>query len=353
MATKTFNDICVEYAHQLGKGLPLTAPEMCNALVMYLNQQVVDMQSMVQTALNAVKDVQDDLAEGEYATLGANNAFRGNNSFSQTIQANGGITINGENVATENDIPDMTDVPSLSSNNTYTNRNTFIYSGSGCPIISSNGLTGENRVQLGVCPSSFVFVDGSNQYTINTPRKTGLIALTSDIPDLNNYTGVFQILHGSSGSGVAVHDTTINSPYSKYSYNKIYLYGNSNLLLYTLNLPNKNGTIATLDDIKSSSVTKYFTRIIFHNTDEDTQYILFSCITDTDLSANTSYQNVVDLLYSLGATTTDTALPCTGKTISGGIVVGVYTDGVNIIVFDTDNSTEDLTMKSEIKFISK
>lgn len=352
MATKTFNEICVEYAHQLGKGLPLTAPEMCNALVMYLNQQVVDMQNMVQTALNAVKSVQDDLAEGEYATLGANNTFRGNNSFLQSVQADGGITINGENVATENDT-DEVKIPS-------DDYDEFLFN-------NPNNKTNIARFYCNTTESIYIAIDTANHVgyikyqeengNINNyklPNKGGIMALTSDVPDLDNYTGTVHIVQGTAGRGVAVHDTANTSPYTKYGYGKIETYGNSNTLQYTLNIPNKNGTIATLDDISSSpSSDKYFTRVIYHTTDEDTQYIIFSCMTDTDLSANTSYQDVIDLLNNLGATSNETALPCNGKMVSGGILVGVYTDGTNIIVFDTDNTLEELTMSSEIKFVSK
>lgn len=481
MATKTFNDICVEYAHQLGKGLPLTAPEMCNALVMYLNQQVTDMNQMVQTALNAVKDVQDDIAEGEYATLGANNVFRGSNSFSQTVQANGGITINGENVATENDIPSYTEfsgvtysqgegaeisygnnkinlpiiggdninidadstgthlqisaenVVELNTNQTITGIKTFSkytkfgYTGEDNNYtllnnlylgfrnngfnnyISTKDLTSSHVVYLqdkggtiallSDVNESKIPTDSYNEFLFNNPnnknniarfynnsaesiyiaidsdnhegyikyqdqdaninyyslpKKTGVMALTSDIPNLDDYTGTIHIAQGTAGGGVVVHDTVVASPYTKYGYDKIETYGNSNALKYTLNIPNKNGTIATLDDISSTpSPDKYFTRVIYHSTDDDTQYVIFSCITDTNLSANTTYQNVIDLLNNLGATSNETALPCTGKTVSGGILVGVYTDGTNIIVFDTDNSTEELNMSAEIKFISK
>ena len=443
MATKSFNDICVEYAHQLGKGLPLTAPEMCNALVMYLNQQVNDMNQMVQTALNAVAEVQKDLDEGEFATVSADNVFNGDNTFTKSIKADGGmesvddrgdgIEITNEKIifhkigsdlslvtgsfmnnqsvilptrsgtlALQTDIPSYTEfsgvvytteegaeisygdnkinLPIIAGDNVTIGADS---SGSHLKISAANVMT-TNTYQSGLSPKAFrsdtdtapvlqivnpnnnnvtvyelacVYFHRENNdpidYQIYYPHKHGTFALTDDIPDLDNYTGTVHIVQGTAGSGIAVHDTANASPYTKYGYDKIETYGNSNTLQYTLNIPNKNGTIATLDDIGSPSDSKYFTRVIFHNTDDDTQYIIFSCLTISDYSSYSDYTAVVSMLNYYGASTKETAFPCTGKTTSGGIVVGVYTDGTNIIVFDTDNTTEELTMTCEIKFISK
>ena len=547
MATKTFNDICVEYAHQLGKGLPLTAPEMCNALVMYLNQQVNDMNQMVQTALNAVKDIQDEIDDSNIAKLNKSQTFLYENTFNSKINADKGIdsgdrivvgdpetgvTINSNNISlrdtastinikspanagTQNvvlpsrsgilalrtDIPEVPNIPEPTASdngkvigvqngayslieqsggevpanmvNTDTTQtitgikffgSTSLRNGTqdkytmyclerlstcesagSCNNISFAGKSGVMAVESDIpdlsSPASVVYeqetgatitygttnakefvipiiagdnvtidadssgthvtigvegvlttattmVDFNNFKVIDSAgqniigycnnledtlcvgsqlRKTNLfsqsrvtvntvnqVAYLTDIPDLDNYTGIVHIVQGTAGGGIAVHDTANASPYTKYGYDKIETYGNSNTLQYTLNIPNKNGTIATLDDIPSApSSDKYFTRVIYHSTDDDTQYVIFSCTTDTDLSTNTSYQNVIDLLNNLGATTQDTALPCTGKTGSGDIVVGVYTDGSNIIVFNTDSTTEELSISAEIKFISK
>lgn len=439
MATKSFNDICVEYAHQLGKGLPLTAPEMCNALVMYLNQQVNDMNQMVQTALNAVAEVQKDLDEGEFATVSADNVFSGNNTFTNSIKADGGmesvddsgdgIKITNEKIVFHKTGSDLSLVAGGFMNNqsvilptqsgtlalrtdipSYTEFSGVVYTTEegaeisygdnkiNLPIIAGDNVTigvdsSRDHVVINGIPkdryNAFVFIADEENYVARFTRrnsivsiyldvtanenwsigienkeqniynyffreKTGYIALLDDIPNLDNYMGTMHIVQGTAGSGYCVHDTVKASPYTKYGYDKIETYGNSNALQYTLNIPNKNGTIATLDDIPSApSTSRYFTRVIYHSTDDDTQYVIFSCITDTDLSANTSYQNVVDLLNNLGATTQDTALPCTGKTGSGDIVVGVYTDGSNIIVFNTDSTLEELNMSAEIKFISK
>ena len=446
MATKTFNDICVEYAHQLGKGLPLTPAEMCNAVIMYLNAQITEMQGITTALQTAVTEAEASATEatntanelsGKVDTLqtavteaeaSATEALNRANDVSETVNAlpkvpkpttsDNGKVIGVQSgayalVEQSNEPPDnmvTTDTPQLITakkgitamyysnkfiqvgNYSDENLNDIINGGS----IDSNVTTEVQITNTSVNLSSYDsgrptdgvtlergsdhtegFTDYGNYYVsyglysiyatkytdsnktrleryyYGFPFKSGMLAVESDIPNLDNYTGTVHIVQGTAGSGIAVHDTANTSPYTKYGYDKIETYGNSNALQYTLNIPNKNGTIATLDDIGSPSETKYFTRVIFHNTDEDTQYILFSCVTNENLSSNTSYTNVVSLLSELGATTQDTALPCTGKTVTGGIVVGVYTDGTNIIVFDTDNTPEELTMSSEIKFISK
>lgn len=577
MATKTFNDICVEYAHQLGKGLPLTPAEMCNAVIMYLNAQITEMQGITTALQTAVTEAEASATEatntanelsGKVDTLQTNvteaesnatEALNKANGVSETVNAlpkvpkpttsdngkvigvqsgayalveqsggeapanmvttdtpqiitenkgsetnyytNGSILVgnysnsdlnaivNGESpvdqdkneviidprtvtiadydndgldmeyvemsiyrpggadgfndydnksvsyrkfgiyvekylddtnketdtyylgfpfksgmLAVESDIPDLSTpasveyaqatgatitygadnpkelvLPIIAGDNVKIAADS---SGSHLKISAENVMTtntyqdnlatkafrsdtdttpvlqliNPNNSKITAYELSCIYfkISKSDEFYIYYPQKAGTFALTSDIPDLDNYTGTVHIVQGTAGSGIAVHDTAKASPYTKYGYDKIETYGNSNALQYTLNIPNKNGTIATLDDISNTpSPSKYFTRIIYHSTDEETQYILFSCVTDKDLSSNTDYADVVSLLNKLGATTQDTALSCTGKTVSGGMVVGVYTDGNSIIVFDIDNATEELNMSADIKFISK
>lgn len=378
MATKSFNDICVEYAHQLGKGLPLTPAEMCNAVIMYLNAQITEMQGITTALQTAVTEAEESATE---ATSTAT-ALSGKVDTLQTnvteAEANATEALNKVNDVSEtvNALPKVPK-PTTSDNGKVIG----VQSGAYALVEQSGGEAPANMVTTNTNQtiSGIKFFDSASlrngtqhKYTIYSLEKistceetkpcttitfagkSGVIAVEEDIPDLDNYTGTVHIVQGTAGSGIAVHDTANTSPYTKYGYDKIETYGNSNALQYTLNIPNKNGTIATLDDISSTpSPDKYFTRVIYHSTNEDTQYVIFSCITDNDLSANTSYQNVIDLLNNLGATSNETALPCTGKTVNGGILVGVYTDGTNIIVFDTDNTTEELNMSADIKFISK
>lgn len=399
MATKSFKDICVEYASQLGKGLPLTPAEMCNAVIMYLNQQV-------DTMNQAISDFEDEIGDPKYiAKLNVNNDFTQDNSFNLSADAHiftvkkrlnldpGEVYINNSNncvqfqskngtLALTSDIPDIP-VPttydngkvigvengeyalveqSTSTNTVTTNtqqtimgRKIFqvpievhtIYNVYNSIIYESySTLTGSNHVVGN--PKSDIIIKGKQehlQYNDNT------IANVSDIPNLDNYDENIDIINGTSGNGISVHDTTNTSPYTKYGYDKIETYGNSNALQYTLNIPNKNGTIATLDDIPTT-VTKYFTRVICNDTNTNTLYI-FSCITEGDLSGNNVYGDVVSLLTELGAINPTTALPCSGKTSAGGAVIGVYTDGSAITVFGGDNATEEIPTSAEINVISK
>lgn len=391
MATKSFNDICVEYEHQLGKGLPLTAPEMCNAVIMYLNAQITEMQgitSALQSAVTEATNTANELSEKvdtlqtnvTEAESNATEALNKTNDVSETVNALPKVptpttTDNGKVIGVQSGVYALVEqsggeapanMVTTDTSQIITSSKTFRLpaDSSSCGIIISKtgsdiyncyypgfmrvfkGTSGNTTLHFSPQPNAV--------YDLFLPNKNGFIACVDDIPDLDNYTGTMHIVQGTAGSGVAVHDTANTSPYTKYGYDKIETYGNSNTLRYTLNIPNKNGTIATLDDISNTlSTSKYFTRIIYHSIDEDTQYILFSCVTDKDLSSNTDYADVVSLLNELGATTQDTALSCTGKTVSGAIVVGVYTEGNNIIIFDIDNAVEELSVSAEIKFISR
>lgn len=93
----------------------------------------------------------------------------------------------------------------------------------------------------------------TGNYDLMLPVKNGVIATLDDVPDLDNYVGIVHFAQGTAGSGIAIHDTSTRSPYTKYGYNKIEKYGNSNALQYTLNIPNKTGTLALVSDIPSTS----------------------------------------------------------------------------------------------------
>lgn len=389
MATKTFNAICVEYAHQLGKGLPLTPTEMCNAVIMYLNAQITEMQGIT-TAL------QTAVSEAESSATEATNTANELSEKVDTLQTN---VTEAESNATEalnkaNDVSETVNaLPKVPTPTTSDNGKVIgVQSGAYVLVEQSGGEAPANVVttdtkqtitgkKIYIVDDNVItqFSDGQGNFInvgrtnidintfrygigefgtmpsamINIPNKAGTLALKDDIPDFKNYYGIINIMNGTFGGSVRVYYTGNSSPYTKYGYDKIETYGDSDALQYTLKIPNKNGTIATLDDISNTpSSDKYFTRVIYRSIDDDTQYIIFSCITDTDLSANTSYQNVIDLLNSLGANTHDAALPCIGKTVSGVILVGIYTDEGTILVFDIDNSIEELNMSADITFIS-
>ena len=444
MATKSFKDICIEYATQLGKGLPLTPAEMCNAVIMYLNTQITEMQGIttaLQTAVaeaeasateainkaNSVSEKVDTLQTNvTEADSNATEALNRANDVSETVNAlpkvpkpttsDNGKVIGVQSgayalVEQSNEPPDnmvTTDTPQLitakkgitamyCSNKAIQvgdysdeNLNDIINGGS----IDSNVTTQVQITNTSVNLSSYDsgrptggvtlergsahtegFTDYGNYYVsyglysiyatkytdsnktrleryyYGFPFKSGMLAVESDIPNLDNYDENIDIVNGTTGNGIRVHDTTNTSPYTKYGYDKIETYGNSNALQYTLNIPNKNGTIATLDDIPTP-VTKYFTRVICNDTNTNKLYI-FSCITEGDLSGNNVYGDVVSLLTELGAINPTSALPCSGKTSAGGAVIGVYTDGSAITVFSGDNATEEIPTSAEITIISK
>lgn len=418
MATKTFKEICVEYAHQLGKGLPLTPAEMCNAVIMYLNTQITEMQSITTALQTAVTEAEASATE---ATNTANDVSETVNALPKVpkpttsdngkvigvqsgayalVEQSGGeapanmLTTDTRQVITGRkgtieifytnerimlyNVSDE-DVSALVNGTApagdYTSKTT-IYAGgatfasidgSTSRSVSISGLEGGlgatgftdygnssvsfNRSYIEVFKYTTSEKKYTSRYTYGFPFKSGMLAVEGDIPDLDNYTGTVHIVQGTAGSGIAVHDTANTSPYTKYGYDKIETYGNSNALQYTLNVPNKNGTIATLDDIPTP-VTKYFTRIICNDTNTNTLYI-FSCITEEDLSGNNAYGDVVSLLTELGAINPTSALPCSGKTTAGGAVICVYTDGSAITVFSGDNATEEIPSSAEINIISK
>lgn len=387
MSTKSFQDICIEYAHQLGKGLPLTAPEMCNAVIMYLNTQITEMQGITTALQTAVSEAESSATEatntanelsGKVDTLQTNvteaesnatKALNKANDVSETVNAlpkvptptttdNGKVigvqsgayalveqsggeapanmvttntpqTISSQKVFLSEGYLDSSIVLRSSEGNNFTEiRNgsvVFNVNGKKCTLQLA-GNPQDNNVNLRLPTTSGKLaritdmpdlqnygmymtivnnrwlsvheegpsspgtgyragrienygIDRQLLSTLIIPNKNGTLALIDDIPDLDNYTGTMHIVQGTAGSGIAVHDTSSPSPYTKYGYNKIEKYGNSNALQYTLNIPNKNGTIATLDDIPSPSGSELY----LHNvtiSSADNGRIYASAITD-------------------------------------------------------------------------
>lgn len=345
MATKSFNDICIEYATQLGKGLPLTPPEMCNAVIMYLNAQITEMQSITTALQTAVAEAEasateainkaEDVSETVNAlpkvpapTTSDNGKVIGVQSgvYALVEQSGGedipsyteisGVTyeqgegaeisygdnkinlpiIAGDNVIIgADDINRHIKISSVIPDNVVTyNEDGYVYlmaTGNNADVLTINAEAIHDST-LVLSPKYLKYI-GSNyamqlvySHTTNgdfetiLPSKSGTIALLDDIPDLDNYTGTVHIVQGTAGSGIAVHDTVKASPYTKYGYDKIETYGNSNSLQYTLNIPNKNGTIATLDDIDSSSRPKLYLHNVTISADNGKIYA--SAITDFD-----------------------------------------------------------------------
>lgn len=313
MATKTFNDICVEYAHQLGKGLPLTAPEMCNAVIMYLNAQITEMQGITTALQTAVTEVEESATEatntanelsGKVDTLQTNvteaeanatKALNKANDVSETVNALPKVpkpttSDNGKVIGVENGayalVEQSGEIPAnMMTTDTYQvgiASKSFTSDTDTSPVLQIRNPNNNRQTAYEIaCIYCHIENNDPADYQIYYPRKPGTFALTADIPDLDNYTGTVHIVQGTAGSGIAVHDTAKASPYTKYGYDKIETYGNSNTLQYTLNIPNKNGTIATLDDISSSSGSKLY----LHNvtiSSADNGRIYASAITDFD-----------------------------------------------------------------------
>lgn len=287
MATKSFNDICVEYAHQLGKGLPLTAPEMCNAVIMYLNAQITEMQNITTALQTAVTE----------AEASATEALNTANSTTEKVD-----TMNQAISDFEDEIGDPKYIAKLNERNVFTQDNSFNFSA------DAGIFTVKNRLNL---DRGSLYIHNS-KYFVQFQGKNGTVALTSDIPDIPDPTT------SDNGKVIGV----------------------------------ENGEYVLVEQSGGSAPTKYFTRVICNDTNTNTLYI-FSCITEGDLSGNNVYGDVVSLLTELGAINPTSALPCSGKTTSGGEVIGVYTDGSSITVFDGDNATEEIPTSAEINVISR
>lgn len=352
MSTKSFKDICVEYAHQLGKGLPLTPAEMCNAVIMYLNAQITEMQGITTALQTAVSEAESS------ATEATNTA----NELSGKVDT---LQTSVDNLS--RDFDDLSDnVPLLSGRNVFKGDNSF-------STLDSGIVTVKNRFNL---DSGIIHIYGS-QYTAQFPNESGTIVYTSrlsgyaqlsgknnDWTGSNTFRGGLYCVIGDNSykDNSIIHDTIINNVRYK-SYGSIAGTDNicisgKDILIYAQNKPrykstNSNKIVELLTSEDIPVVTpKYFTRVICNDANTNTLYI-FSCITEEDLSGNNVYGDVVSLLTELGAINPTSALPCSGKTSAGGEVIGVYTDGSAITVFSGDNATEDIPTSAEINIISK
>ena len=474
MATKSFKDICVEYATQLGKGLPLTPGEMCNAVIMYLNSQITEMQSIttaLQTAVTEaessatealntangasekVDTLQTNVTEAESNATEALNTANGASEKVDTLQTN---VTEAESKATEalntansvsgkvNALPKVP-TPTTSDNGKIIGVQSGAYalveqSGGEVPanmvttdteqtiygyknFVNDIGVTSGSRIRMSVLSitndwvqyysttirfpnkgqieTTFATTDDIPSYTdprnVTYSRETGatitygtdnakefvlpIIAgdnITIDADETNTHLVIKTESGGApanmvttdtsqtiTGGKTFISDVVISGApcvfsirandgpgsYTHYGHKYIMVGESTPTTRYILDIPNKNGTIATLDDIPTP-VTKYFTRVICNDTNTNTLCI-FSCITEGDLSGNNVYGDVVSLLTELGAINPTSALPCSGKTSAGGAVIGVYTDGSAITVFGGDSATEEIPTTAEINIISK
>lgn len=404
MATKSFKDICVEYAHQLGKGLPLTPAEMCNAVIMYLNAQITEMKSITTALQTAVTEAEESASEatstatalsGKVDTLqtavteaesNATEAINKSNSALETVNAltkvpkpttsdNGKVigVQSGEyalveqsggeapaNMVTTDTRQVMTNRKGIAAS-FYTNNSIQFYDVSNEDVNKlvngyppSGTFTRTTTIQPGHI--SFTATDGNasrsltlsggtdglkpigftdygnaditfnrayievykytasdkssiDRYTYGYPFKSGMLAVEGDIPNLDNYDENIDIINGTGGNGIRVHDTANTSPYTKYGYDKIETYGNSNVLQYTLNIPNKDGTLALTGEI-----------------DEAITNILNS---ENTWSKTNKFGRGVDVTGQIDIHNSDTSIERDGTLIVGGSMVYLQNYKVN------------------------
>ena len=238
MATKTFKEICVEYAHQLGKGLPLTPAEMCNAVIMYLNAQITEMQGITTALQTAVSEAESSATEAINKADDVSEAVNALPKVPTPTTSDNGKVIgveNGEYTLVEqsggDDIPNVDNFVTTDTEQTITATKTFNdikvgsyeltsegfeYSGANLVRYSASG--GEIRYGLSGYNSTVI---GSN-VKLNSDFNTSYINCTSNNIILGNSNTAINILGtrltyngadigSSSSSKLYLHNVTISS----------------------------------------------------------------------------------------------------------------------------------------------
>lgn len=408
MATKTFKEICVEYANQLGKGLPLTPAEMCNAVIMYLNQQVDVMNQFVQTALNAVSDIQQDISEypapenivstNQNQNINSIKTFNGVQEFNDGINSNNGKiasvnicasdtgTYDGVNrveikpdgfisrispsgtknillpdkdgeLAVVSDIPNVPDIPNPTTSDN--GKVLGVQSGAYALVEQSGGEAPANMVttdtkQTITAQKTYIvddsliaqFADGQSNFInvgrtnidindfrygyaqfgrmpsamISIPNKAGTLALTDDIPNTDNFVTVdtTQSIIGNKTFTGNVDVTqgrfyTNNISFLPMSGGSVSFNPPSTTQERTITLPDKNGTVALVDDIPN------ITNLVTTNTEQN-------------ITATKNFSIIQCGDYTI----TDSGFFCRGAIVirysgsQGAVVVGNSTYKVNI-----------------------
>ena len=189
MATKTFKEICVEYAHQLGKGLPLTPAEMCNAVIMYLNAQITEMQGITTALQTAVTEAESSATE----------AINKADDVSETVNAIPKVPApttsdNGKVIGVQSGAYALVE---QSGGEAPAN---MVTTDSNQSIIGDKTFTGNVYIRQGrFSVGNILFKPASGgtvsfnppttprKCTIKLPDKDGTVALTDDIPDTTNF----------------------------------------------------------------------------------------------------------------------------------------------------------------------
>ena len=256
--------------------------------------------------------VEDIPNTSSFATLAGNNNWTGDNifdGFSKSIRVNGLFQVSGDEEpisATYNQV-------------SYDGFNIAYIDGENQNIFHI-GIDFENKARFG-----FDKYDGSS-YNLYIPEKDGTIALLSDIPS----TSSFPTLTGNNTwSGKNIFNNGITTGITKYADYITYRQ-------YIFNFPNKNGTLALVEDIPISLMysssklgensvdfpfnidKNYFFTITMTNTGESKSFIYAKGTSSTYtivINSSTSFE------VKLDATGSSTRLIFTNKSNTNPFVV--------------------------------
>ena len=349
MSTKSFKDICIEYATQLGKGLPLTPAEMLNAVVNYMNIQFDSINNSVN---NLSSDF--DALSNNVPTLSGRNVFEGDNSFNTldsgiiTVKNRfnldpGIIYINGSQYTAQfpNKSGTIVYTSELSgyaqlsgSNNNWTGRNTF-RGGLYCvldnnsfidsSIIHATMINNVRYKSYGSTTNSDDICISGKDIVIRAPNKPRYMSypsneimelLTSE--DIPNYNEIPSVIYSA---GVA-----------QFTYTD----GNIKLSVSGGNKINVDSNESSSRLVISSEI--YYTS--FFSTAPDL-VIAFACITTTNLGGEIAYSELNSTISGLGYNDENNVLPASGI-INSKNVYGIWSDGTTIHCLCTDFTQEDL-----------
>lgn len=264
MATKTFKEICVEYAHQLGKGLPLTPAEMCNAVIMYLNAQITEMQDITSALQTAVSEAESSATE----------ALNTANDVSETVNAIPKVPAptasdNGKVIGVQSGVYALVEqsggeapanMVTTDTKQTITAQKNYVVDDS---IIAQFADGQGNFINVGrtnIDINTFRYGIGKfgtmPSAMINVPNKAGTLALTDDIPSTDNFvtTDSNQSINGNKTFSGNVDVTqgrfyVGNIAFLPMSGVSVSFNPPSTTQERTITLPDKDGTVALVDDI--------------------------------------------------------------------------------------------------------
>lgn len=348
MSTKSFKDICIEYASQLGKGLPLTPAEMLNAVVNYMNTQFDSINNNVN---NISSDF--DALSNNVPTLSGRNVFEGDNSFntldSKTVTAKNRFNLDTGIIYTYGSqytaqfpnktgtvvyTSELSGYAELSDSNNWTGQNTF-RGGLYCvidnnsfidnSIIHARMINNKRYKSYGSLTNSddicitgrdiIIFAPNKPRY-MSYPSKEIMELLTSE--DIPNYNEIPSVIYSAGVAQFTYTDGNI----------KLSVSGGNKINVGT----NKSSSGLVI----SSEI--YYTS--FFSTTPDS-VIAFACITTTNLQGEIGYSELNSTISGLGYSDENNVLPASGI-INSKNVYGIWSDGTTIHCLCTDFTQEDL-----------